>query len=101
MRTGKLCLNFAGSISFSKSVIIFESMSLPLRITFEGDDYTYVILTKSIDKQTTVIRISLDGQEYQLTPNARGEWDAVDATIIDRPGLLRAIARNVALRYRL
>jgi hypothetical protein len=76
-------------------------MSLPLRITFEEDDYTIFVLTKSIDKQTTLIRISLDGQEYELAPNARGEWNAVDATVHDQPGLLKAIARNVALRYRL
>ncbi|MES2455585.1 MAG: hypothetical protein V4594_08600 [Bacteroidota bacterium] len=76
-------------------------MSLPLRITFEGDDYTYAVLTKSIDKQTTLIRISLDGQEYELAPNTKGEWNATGTTIVDRPELLRAIARNVALRYRL
>ncbi|HKG06108.1 MAG TPA: hypothetical protein VKB19_06620 [Pedobacter sp.] len=76
-------------------------MSLPLRITFEEDDYTIFVLTKSIDKQTKLIRISFDGKEYELAPNARGEWNATDAAIHDQPGLLKAIARNVALRYRL
>jgi len=76
-------------------------MTLPLRITFDGNDYTYSVLTKSINKQTTLIRISLNGQEYELAPNARGEWNAADATIVDQPELLKAIARNVALRYRL
>jgi hypothetical protein len=76
-------------------------MSLPLRNTFEDNDYTIFVLTKSIDKQTTLIRISLDGREYELAPNARGEWNASDATVHDEPGLLNAIARNVALRYRL
>ena len=76
-------------------------MSLPLRITFEGADYTYRVLTKLIVKTTDLIRIELDGVEYQLSPNAKGEWVAADATIADRQDLLRAIARNVALRYRL
>lgn len=76
-------------------------MSLPLRITYEEDDYTIFVLTKSIDKQTTLIRISLEGKEYELAPNGRGEWDATDATLHNQPGLLKAIARNVALRYRL
>ena len=65
-------------------------MSLPLRITFEEDDYTIFVLTKSIDKQTTLIRISLEGQEYELAPNARGEWNVVDTTVHDQPGLLKA-----------
>lgn len=76
-------------------------MNLPLRITFDGDDYTYTVLTKSINKQTTLIRISLDQKEYELSPNAKGEWAATDLTVTDQPELLRAIARNVALRYRL
>jgi len=76
-------------------------MSLPLRITFEGRDHTYTVLTTSINKQTKSIKISLAGQEYEFIPNARGEWDAADATIEDDRPLLKAIARNVALRYRL
>jgi len=76
-------------------------MSLPLRITFEESDYTFSVLTKSINKQTNLIRIKLNDQEYDLAVNSRGEWDAADTTVQDHPGLLRAIARNVALRYRL
>lgn len=76
-------------------------MSLPLRITFEGEDYTYRVLTKAIDKTTRMIRIEMDGTEYDLVPNLSGDWIAADATIFDRHALLKAIARNVALRYRL
>ncbi len=76
-------------------------MTLQLRITFEGEDYTYVILTKAIDKQTRSIRISLNGEEYELSPNAKKEWDATDPAIANKQPLLRAIARNIALRYRL
>jgi len=76
-------------------------MSLPLRITFEGEDYTYTILTKKIDKDTSEIKINLNGEELTICCNASGEWDALERTITDSHGLLKAIARNVALRYRL
>lgn len=76
-------------------------MGLPLRITFEGTDYTYKVLTKSITKQTTLIRIELEGKEFELVPGSKGEWHAADTTISDKADLLKAIARNVALRYRL
>ncbi len=76
-------------------------MSLPLRITFEGEDYSYTILTKKIDKDTTEIKISLDGEELTITRNASGEWDVLERTISDAPDLIKSIARNVALRYRL
>jgi len=76
-------------------------MSLPLRITFEGEDYTYTILTRMITKETTEIKISLNDQELTLVRNQKGEWDALERTISDEPGLIKAIARNVALRYRL
>lgn len=76
-------------------------MSLPLRITFEEKDYTYAVLTKSITKETDLIQIRLNGEEYYLARDLKGEWDAVDASVNDHTGLLKAIARNIKLRYRL
>lgn len=76
-------------------------MSLPLRINFDEKDYTYIIITKGITKETNAIQISLDGREYQLACNSKGDWEAVDATISDHPDLLKAIGRNIKLRYRL
>ena len=76
-------------------------MSLPLRITFEGEDYTYLILTRMIAKDTTEIKISLNDEEFNIARNLKGEWDARERTISHPPGLIKAIARNVALRYRL
>lgn len=72
-----------------------------MRIHFDEKDYTYVILTKGITKETTAIQINLNGTEYQLACNSKGDWDAVDATINDHTGLLKAIGRNIKLRYRL
>jgi hypothetical protein len=76
-------------------------MNLPMRINFDEKDYTYMILTKGITKQTSTIHINLNGIDYELACNEKGDWDAVDETVNDQPGLLRAIGRNIKLRYRL
>jgi len=76
-------------------------MNLPLRITFEGQDYTYTILNKIIDKETTTILVRLNDQELTLIKNKHGVWDALEQSIGNNPGLINAIARNIALRFRL
>lgn len=76
-------------------------MNLPLRINFDEKDYTYMIITKGITKETSSIQIKLNDMEYQLVCNVKGDWDAVDATVSDNAGLLKAIGRNIKLRYRL
>ncbi|MFN0257287.1 fimbrillin family protein [Pedobacter ureilyticus] len=76
-------------------------MSLPLRITVNGRDYSYTILTKKIENHTFEIKIEFDGEELTIFRNNLGEWDILERTINDEPGLLKEIARNVALRYRL
>ena len=76
-------------------------MNLPMRINFDEKDHTYLIITKGITKLTTEIQINLNDKEYQLVCNSKGDWDAVDATVKDHPGLLKAIGRNIKLRYRL
>lgn len=76
-------------------------MNLPMRITFDEKDYTYVVLTKGITKETSTIQINLNDMEYQLACNLKGDWDVVDATVNDHGGLLKAIGRNIKLRYRL
>lgn len=75
-------------------------MSLPLRITFEEKDYTYIVLTKSITRETNSIQISLNNEEFSFVRNLKGDWDADDSTVGDHLGLLKAIARNIKLRYR-
>jgi len=76
-------------------------MSLPLRITVDDRDYTYTVLTRGINKQTESIKISLNEEEFTLVRNQNNAWLALEETIGDHPGLLQAIARNIALRYRL
>ena len=76
-------------------------MNLPLRITFEGKDHTYRVLTKGITRFTTEIKISVEGKDFTLLRSAKNEWLAEEMTVGDEPGLLTAIARNLALRFRL
>jgi len=76
-------------------------MSLPLRITFEDNDYTYTVLTKLINRDTKEIKILLGERELTLFKNEQNVWDARERTIEDKSDLIKAIARNVALRYRL
>ncbi|MCX2452241.1 hypothetical protein OQX61_13285 [Pedobacter sp. PLR] len=75
-------------------------MNLPMRINFKEKDYTYLIITKGITKLTTEIQINLNNREYQLVCNSNGDWDAVDVTVSDHTELLKAIGRNIKLRYR-
>ncbi|ETZ22147.1 hypothetical protein N824_24795 [Pedobacter sp. V48] len=72
-----------------------------MRITFDEKDYTYIVLTKGITRETSTIRINLKDMEYQLVCNLKGDWEVVDATVNDHPELLKAIGRNIKLRYRL
>jgi len=81
------------------SSVIFVAMSLPIRITFEGIDYSYVVLTKSINRQTTLINIQLQGVDYEIRPDSKREWNVTDATVSDRQDLLKAIAKSIKLRY--
>jgi hypothetical protein len=76
-------------------------MSLPLRITYEGKDYTYIILTRIIDRDLAEIRILLNDEEVTIVKDSKGEWDMQERTISDHAGLVKAIARAVGLRYRL
>lgn len=77
------------------------TMNLPMRINFDEKDYTYTILTKGITKHTTAIHIHLNGVDYHLSCNAKGDWDAVDTTVSDHTELLKAIGRHIKLRYKL
>ena len=76
-------------------------MSLPMRITFENQDYTYSVITKVLNKDTKEIKIILAGEELTLARNEKREWDALERTIGDNEGLIKAIVQNVVLRYRL
>jgi len=71
-----------------------------MRITFENKDYSYTVLTKIINNETTEIKISLESEELTLVQNQNKEWDALERTVGDDHGLIKSIAKNIALRYR-
>jgi hypothetical protein len=76
-------------------------MSTPLRITFEGKDYTYALLTRGITRYTAEIKISMDGREFSFVRGSQNELTVAEVTADGERELLKAIARTIALRYRL
>jgi hypothetical protein len=76
-------------------------MSLPIRIHYQGQDYTYKILTRNISKDTQEIKISFNDEEYTLVANTRKEWTIAETCVGDQHELLQAIAKNIVLRYHL
>jgi len=72
-----------------------------MRITFENRDYTYSVLTRNISKDTLEFKISLQGEELTLVRIQDREWDCPELTVGDNQNLLKAIGKNIALRYRL
>ena len=82
-------------------LLSLQGMKLPLRIHFEGQDYSYTILNNVLDRSTMEFRISLADQQYTLIRNHKNEWTCPDLTIADNTDLLVAIGRNIGLRYKL
>jgi len=76
-------------------------MSLPLRITFEGKDYQYTIISGPVTKDTQVVRILLEGEERELFPKQTDPLKSSSAAIGDNARLLHTISRSIALRWKL
>lgn len=77
-------------------------MGLPMRITYKDTDYIYEILNSSaINKETTELHISFDGQEIVLVKDDRNVWVQQDGGIKVEPELAQALGRSVSLRFRM
>ena len=77
------------------------AMGQMLRITFNSMDYNYQILnTGPVSKETREIQVLLDGETYTLVAS-QGQWLAKDPVEALVPGLLSAIGRALASRYRI
>lgn len=77
-------------------------MGLPLRITFNGKDYTYQILnSKLINQHTTELELLLNDEKVELIRNEKKVWvqKAGDGAI--DPDLAQALGRSVSLRMRM
>lgn len=77
-------------------------MGLPMRITYKDTDYIYEILNSSaINKETTELHISFDGQEIVLVKDDKNVWVQQDGGVKVEPELAQALGRSVSLRFRM
>lgn len=77
-------------------------MGLPMRITYNDTDYIYEILNSSaINKETTELRISFDGQEVVLMKDEKNVWVQNGGEFKVEPELAQALGRSVSLRFRM
>jgi len=77
-------------------------MGLPLRITFEDQDYVYQIVnSKLIDQHTTELELLLNGDKVELIKDARKVWILKNSDKDLNPDLIQALGRSVSLRLRM
>ncbi|MNJ98945.1 hypothetical protein D3C87_167150 [compost metagenome] len=77
-------------------------MGLPMRITYNDTDYIYEILNSSaINKETTELHISFDGQEIVLMKDEKNVWVQNGGEYKVEPELAQALGRSVSLRFRM
>ena len=77
-------------------------MGLPMRITYKDTDYIYEILNSSaINKETTELHISFDGQEIVLIKDDKNVWIQQGEGVKVEPELAQALGRSVSLRFRM
>ena len=77
-------------------------MGLPLRITFEDNDYVYQIVdSKQINNNTTEIELLLNGEKVSIIRDARLIWKQRNGDSNINSGLIQALGRSVSLRLRM
>jgi len=77
-------------------------MGLPLRITFNEQDYVYQILdSKKINQYTTELQLLVNGEKVALIKNEQRVWIQNDEQKSLDPQLVEALGRSVSLRMRM
>jgi len=77
-------------------------MGLKMRITYRDTDYVYEIINgAAINKETTELKIILNGQPVTLLKNANQVWMQQEGDFTIEPDLAQALGRSVSLRYRM
>ena len=73
-----------------------------MRITYKDTDYVYEILNSSaINKETTELHISFNGQQLVLIKDDKNVWiQSGDGAEVE-PDLAQALGRSVSLRLRM
>lgn len=77
-------------------------MGLPLRITFNDQDYIYQIIdSKIINQYTTELQLLVNGEKVALIKNDKRVWIQKDDLKSLDPELVQALGRSVSLRMRM
>ncbi|MES2109384.1 MAG: hypothetical protein V4577_11580 [Bacteroidota bacterium] len=77
-------------------------MGLPLRITYNEQDYVYQILdSKKINQYTTELQLLVNGEKVALIKNEHRVWVQNDEQKSLEPELVQALGRSVSLRMRM
>ncbi|MET4142424.1 hypothetical protein ABIB30_004827 [Pedobacter sp. UYP1] len=77
-------------------------MGLKMRITYRDTDYVYEIVNgASINKETTELKIILNGQPVTLLKSINQVWMQQESEFTIEPDLAQALGRSVSLRYRM
>lgn len=77
-------------------------MGLPLRITYNDQDYVYQIIdSKKINQYTTELQLLLNGEKVALIKNEQRVWVQSDEQKTLDPELVQALGRSVSLRMRM
>lgn len=77
-------------------------MGLPLRITYNDQDYVYQILdSKIINQYTTELQLIVNGEKVALIKNEQRVWVQKDEQKSLDPDLVQALGRSVSLRLRM
>lgn len=77
-------------------------MGLPLRITFNDQDYVYEIInSKLINKNTTELVLLLNNEKVELIRDTKNNWVQKDGELSIEPDLAEALGRSISLRLRM
>ena len=77
-------------------------MGLPLRITYNDQDYVYQIIdSKKINQYTTELQLLVNGEKVALIKNEQRVWVQNDEQKSLDPELVQALGRSVSLRMRM
>jgi hypothetical protein len=77
-------------------------MGLPLRITYNDQDYVYQIIdSKIINQYTTELQLVVNGEKVALIKNEQRVWVQKDEQKSLDPDLVQALGRSVSLRLRM
>lgn len=81
-------------------IIFIAAMGLPLRITYNNNDIKFTLLTDKPSSGIGDLEILLDGQTYRIYKSGIDWLESGDAPVLET-GLVKAIGKTIALRYRL